>query len=202
MRFTKMDKSKATEEATEEAIEAKKDEVKSAKSGGLGIIAELTHEAERIIAEASEAAGREAKQELERILDEYERKTKQIVLKIREETKAKTADIASRLSDTIMQSIDQASSEAVGSVVAEFNTRAGEISRKVETEAASKTEPAVAESAVETPEAEEIPEASVINTAETKASNNGSKSEQATEDDGIELKQSLAEEDFNQWLGQ
>ncbi len=82
-----MTESKATKER---ATENNKEETKASETDGLDVIAELSCEAERVIAEASEAASREAKQELDRILDEYERKTKQIVLKIREDTKAKT----------------------------------------------------------------------------------------------------------------
>ena len=199
--------------ATKEASELKKDEIKSAEAGGLDMIAKLTQEAERIISEASEAASREARQELERILDEYERKTKQIVLKIREETKAKTADIAGRLSDTIMLRIEQVSSSAVNGVASEFNIRAGELSHKVEAETAGKIEPQAEEafsvqesSTTETSDAnqEETPaaEAETKVLAEAKAGDNGHKNEPAGEEEGIELKQPMAADDFDQWLTQ
>ena len=199
--------------ATKEASELKKDEIKSAEAGGLDMIAKLTQEAERIISEASEAASREARQELERILDEYERKTKQIVLKIREETKAKTADIAGRLSDTIMLRIEQVSSSAVNSVASEFNIRAGELNRKVEAETAGEIEPQAEEaSSVQesgTTEAsdanqEEAPaaEAETKVLTEAKAGDNGHKNEPAGEEEGIELKQPMAVDDFDQWLTQ
>lgn len=116
-----MDNSKAAEEKNRQA----EPEV-------FDMVTQLTQEAERVIAEASEAASREAEQELERILGEYERKTKQIVLKVREETKLKTAEIAGRLSAAIMLRIDQASVRAVAGVVAELSTRAGELTRKMQ----------------------------------------------------------------------
>ncbi|MFC1847142.1 hypothetical protein ACFLYS_03700 [Chloroflexota bacterium] len=198
-----MNESKATKEET---TEEKKDEIKSAKAGEFGVIAELTQEAERVISEASEAAGREARQELERILAEYERKTKQIVLKIREETKAKTADIAGRLSETIMQRIEQASSKAVSEAASEFNIRAIELSRNVEVETSTEISPPVAE-------APAIPENGAagkdnetrqqdVDKAEAKVDNNGHKNESVTEEEGIELKQPLAVDDFDQWLTQ
>jgi hypothetical protein len=196
-----MNESKTTKEETSET---KKDEIKSAEAGELDVIAELTQEAERIISEASEAAGREARQELERILAEYERKTKQIILKIREETKAKTADITGRLSEAIMQKIEQASSRAVSEAASEFNIRAGELSREVEAETDKEISPPVAE-APASPENgaagnDDETRQQEVYTAEAKADNNGHKSEAATEEEGIELKQPLVVDDFDQWL--
>ena len=184
--------------ATKEVGETKKDEIKSTEAGGLEMIAELTQEAERIISEASEAASREARQELERILDEYERKTKQIVLKIREETKTKTADIAGRLSDTIMHRIEQVSSKAINSVSSEFNVRAGELSRKLEAETTSESEPPAADTSA-APESGTA-ETSVL--AEAKAEDDENKNKPSVEAEDIELKQTLAVDDFDQWLTQ
>jgi vacuolar-type H+-ATPase subunit H len=65
------------------------------------IMAYLTREVEKVVADAGEAAGREAEQEVERILGEYEQKTKHIMLKVREGMKARATEIANRLSEAI-----------------------------------------------------------------------------------------------------
>ncbi len=132
----------------------------------------------------------------------------------------KRADIASRLSDTIMRSIEQASSKAVNNVAAEFNIRAGELSRKMEVEAASEIAPAIPATTVtennngddvkadvqpqaqadESKAEEPIAEDNV--STEVKAEGNGHKSEAVTDEEGIELKQPLVVDDFDQWLTQ
>jgi hypothetical protein len=88
------------------------------------IIESLSKETEQVFAKACETARHAAELELEKALNEYEQKAKQIVLKIREEAKTKTAEIASRLSEAILQGIERTSAEAMASSVVEFNRRA------------------------------------------------------------------------------
>ena len=197
-----MGESKAAEEET---AEEKKGDIVSAEVDELDMITELSREAKQVIAEASEAAGREARQELERILDEYERKTKQIVLKIREETKSKTSDIANRLSDTIMQRIEQASSKAVNSVAAEFNTRASELSHNVEVETEKEIIPPVAEVPAspenDIADNDDKTRQQEADAAKAKVEDSEQNNKPAMEE-SIELKQPLAVDDFDQWLTQ
>ncbi len=93
------------------------------------ILESLSKETEQVFARACEMARHAAELELEKALAEYEQKAKQIVLKIREEAKAKTAEIASRLSEAILQGIERTSAEAMASSVIEFNRRAENITQ-------------------------------------------------------------------------
>lgn len=88
------------------------------------IIEAFSKETEQVFARACETARHAAELELEKALREYEQKAKQIVLKIREEAKARVAEIASRLSEAILQGIERTSAEAMASSVIEFNRRA------------------------------------------------------------------------------
>jgi hypothetical protein len=88
------------------------------------IIETFGKETEQVFAKACETARHAAELELEKALQEYEQKAKQIVLKIREEAKTRTAEIASRLSEAIIQGIERSSAEAMASSVVEFNRRA------------------------------------------------------------------------------
>ena len=183
-----------------------KETVKSIEPEGLNIMAALTREVENVVAEAGEAAGREAEQELERILGEYERKTKQIMLKIREGTKSKTAEIAGRLSEAIMLRVEQASAKAVSGAVAEFGFRTGELTRKmqqsVEKEAVQTVGHLVAGmgGGVETEiEKEATKDEDIV---KAKSEEAGREDEPSPKDDSIELQQPIEREDFNQWLSQ
>jgi len=95
------------------------------------IIEAFSKETEQIFARSYETARHAAELELEKALREYEQKAKQIVLKIREEAKARTAEIASRLSEAIMQGIERSSAEAMASSVVEFNRRAESLTQSL-----------------------------------------------------------------------
>jgi len=181
-----------------------KETSKKVEPDGLDIMAALTQEVEKIVTEAGEAAGREAEQELERILSEYEQKTKQIMLKIREGTKSKTAGIAGRLSEAIMLRVEQASAKAVSGAVADFGIRAGELTRKmqqtVEKEAVQTVGNlvtgvgGVAESEAKKDTAKDK------DAVEAKAEVTERESESAPKEESIELQQPIESDDFNQWL--
>ncbi|MCJ7769291.1 MAG: hypothetical protein MUO92_02295 [Dehalococcoidales bacterium] len=188
-----MDKSKENNE-NDEKIE----------SGTSDIMMELTQAADKVIAEAGEKAGREAEQELERIISEYERKTKQIILKIKEETKTKTAEIAGKLSETIMLRIEQASAEAVTSAVSELSTKARKLTRKMQETAGEEVEKTMGKVAVELGGNAESDDSSALKEgsgiAEIREDHLGQEEEITAEEEGIELKQSIGADDFNQWL--
>jgi acyl-CoA reductase-like NAD-dependent aldehyde dehydrogenase len=167
-------------------------------------MAELTQATERIIAEAGEKAGREAEQELERVLGEYERKTKQIILKIKEDTKAKTAEITAKLSEAIMFSIEQASAKAVNSMVSELSIRAGELTRKMQetTEKEPNQEISKASTGLWDNIENTYKSASQegLDVVEAKKEDAGKEAEPVMEEGEIKLNQSIESEDFDQWL--
>ncbi len=190
-----MDESKETD-GKEEATE----------SAAVDFMAELTQATERIIAEAGEKAGREAEQEMERVLGEYERKTKQIILKIKEETKTKTAEIAGKLSEAILLRIEQASVKAVTSAVSELSSRAWELTRKMQETAEKETGQEIskvstglwdnAESTDKNAQQEET------DIARVKEEDSRQESKPVMKEDDIKLHQSIEAEDFDRWLTQ
>ena len=190
-----MDKSKENDEKDEKI-----------EPGASDFMTELTQATERIIAEAGEKAGREAEQELERVLGEYERKTKQIILKIKEETKTKTAEITGKLSEAIMLRIEQASAEAVTSAVSELSGRAWELTHKMQETAQKETDQEInkastglwdkAESTDKNAQQEET------DIARMKEEDSRQESKSAMEEEGIKLHQSIEVEDFDSWLTQ
>ena len=192
-----MDKSRVAEEDKK---------IKSVEPGKFDMMTELMQEAERIIAEASEAADREAEQELERILSEYEQKTKQIVLRIREKAKSEIAEIANRLSEAIMLRLEKASAQAVAGVVSELSTRAGELTRKMQEAAEKEAGQSVASVAVglggnvESAENGDLQEDTGV--AEAKADDASRGTGPVTEEEGRELQKPIKVEDFDQWLTQ
>jgi len=193
-----MDKSKETD-----------DKEGMAESAAIDFMAELTQMADRIIAEAGEKAAREAEQELEKVLGEYERKTKQIILKIKEETKTKTAGIAAKFSEAIMLRIEQASAKAVTSAVSEMSSRAGELTRKMQEMAQQET-------------GQEISKASTGLGDDTKSTDKNTRQEGREEvdiarvheedsrqgnkpvmqEEDLKFHQSIESEDFDRWLTQ
>jgi 23S rRNA A1618 N6-methylase RlmF len=95
------------------------------------IIETVAKETEEVIAKACDSARREAVEELEKALREYEQKTRQIVLKIKGEAKSKAAEIASRLGEAIMLGIEKSSTEAVADAVAEFSKKAESLTQTI-----------------------------------------------------------------------
>lgn len=175
-----------------------------AEPGTSDFMTELIQAADRIIAEASEKAGREAEQELERMIGEYERKTKQIILKIKEETKTKTAEIAGKLSATIMLRIEQSSAEAVTSSVSELITKAGDLTRKMQETADKEVEQTkdkiAAELGSDAQSDDSNPPKEDTVMAKVEEDDSRKEEEVVAEEEGIELKQSIGADDFNEWL--
>jgi len=190
-----MDKSKETSEKAE-----------NIKPATGEFMAELMQATERIIAEAGEKAGREAEQELERVLGEYERKTKQIILKIKEDTKAKTAEITAKLSEAIMFSIEQASTRAVTSMVSELSTRAGELTQEMQETAEKETNQEISKASTGLRDNTENNNKNApqedLGVVETKKEDTGQEVEPVMEEGEIKLQQSIESEDFDQWLTQ
>jgi len=169
-------------------------------------LTELTQATESIIVEAGKKAGREAEQEMERILGEYERKTKQIILKIKEETKTKTTEIASKLSAAIMFRIEQASARAVTGAVSEFSNRAGELTKKLQETAAKETNHENIKASVELlnnggSTDGDIPQEEP-DKSETKKEDTTQEVKSLAEESEIELQQPVETEDFDRWLTQ
>lgn len=184
-----------------------KEKNEKVEDDSLDVMAKLAQEAEQIITEAGEAAGREAEQELERVLHEYEQKTRQIVLKVREKTKSKTTEIANRLSEAVMLGIEKASARAVAGVVSELSTRAGELTKKMQEAAEKEAGLAVSEMAVglggdESPENSALKEG--LDKADEETDDTSQETEFITEEEGIELQQPqpVEAENFDQWLTQ
>jgi len=191
-----------------------KEKNKKVEDGPLDIMATLAQEAEQIIIEASEEAGREAGLELEKVLREYEQRTKQIVLKVREKTKSKTAEIANRLSEAVMLGIEKASAKAVAGVVTELSVKSKEFTKEIQ-EAAEKeagqevVKAAVGLSGVESAANRASEEDTDVADAGTDSA--GRETEVITEEEGIELQQPVEVEsseqpveadNFDQWLTQ
>ena len=170
------------------------------------MMAALAQEVELVITQASEAASREAEQELERILQEYEQKTKQIVLKIREETKSKTAEIVKRLSEAVMIGIEKASARAVAGVVTESSKKAGALTRKMQEAVEKEAGQAVARVAVGLgggiQSTDNHDPQKDVKADEKGADEVSQETEPATEDEGIELQRPTEVENFDQWLTQ
>lgn len=188
-----MDKSKGTN-----------GKVENIESNTVDFMADLTQAAERIIVEAGEKAGREAEQELDRILGEYERKTKQIILKIKEETKAKTAEIAVKLSETIMLRIEQVSAKAVTGAVSELSARAGELTRKMQDVAAKETNQEISKTSTglwdKTENTDKTTSQEDSGITEAKKEDINREVKPVMEEGEIELKQPVETEEFDQWL--
>ncbi|UCE97452.1 MAG: hypothetical protein JSV74_05740 [Dehalococcoidia bacterium] len=169
-------------------------------------LAELTQAAESIITEAGRKAGREAEQEMERILSEYERKTKQIILKIKEETKAKTTEIATKLSAAIMLRIEQTSAKAVTGAVSEFSNRAGELTKKLQETAEKETSHEVTKASVElfnnSGSTDEVVPQEEPDKSETNKEDTTQEVKSMAEESEIELQQPVETEDFDRWLTQ
>ncbi len=190
-----MDKAKETNEKAE-----------NIESNAVDFMAELMQAAERIIVEAGEKVGREAEQELERILGEYERKTKQIILKIKEETKAKTAEIAVKLSEAIMFRIEQTSARAVTGAVSELSTKAGELTRKMQETAEKEANQEISKASTglrnNTGNTDQSAPQEDLDIAETKKEGAGREVKPVMEEGEIELQQSIETENFDRWLTQ
>jgi nitrogenase molybdenum-iron protein alpha/beta subunit len=172
--------------------------------GASDFITELMQEADKVIAEAGEKAGREAEQELDRIISEYERKTKQIILKIREETKTKTAEIAGKLSEAILLRIEQASAEAVTSAVSKLSSRAWELTRKVQETAQKETDQEISKVSTglwdNTESTDKNAQQEETDIARVKEEDSRQESKPVIEEEGMKLHQSIEAEDFDRWL--
>ncbi len=152
--------------------------------GAAEIMTELAKEAEQLIGKVGKIARQEAEQEMGRILHQYEQRTKQIVLKIKEENKARAAEMADALKEAIMLRIEQASSDAIASVIAQSSRKVEELVRKRQ-EIDDEGEPEPAETK---------PEAS-DNVGSTRP-----EKEPEPKGEDVELDQPV--EDFDRWLSQ
>ncbi len=184
-------------------IDGKKEKTESAS---FDFLEDLTQAAEAIITEAGAKAGREAEQELEKVLDEYERKTKQIILKIKEETKTKTAEIAGKLGEAIMLRIEQTSARAVNNALSELSSRARALTGNVQETVQKETDQQVSKVSTglwdsgEDADKGTYQEEEDIAEAKEEESEKESKSDVTEED--IKLHQSIENEDFESWLTQ
>ncbi len=108
----------------------------------------LAKEAEDVVVGAGKSARREAEEETEKLLRQYEQRSRQIMLKIREESRARAEEMAARFRDALILSVEEASASAMDETIKSVGVRTGEIVRNLQEVVRKETRQALAEGLV------------------------------------------------------
>jgi hypothetical protein len=112
------------------------------------IMALLAEEASHLMTSARESACKEANEETEKLLRQYEQKAKQIILKTREEARSRANEIAERFREALVLGIEETSTEALIQILAGLGTKSGEIATRLHDTAKNEVRQAIAENIV------------------------------------------------------
>jgi hypothetical protein len=108
----------------------------------------LTEEADLLMVSARESACKEANEETEKLLRQYEQKAKQIILKTREEARNRANEITERFREALVLRIEETSTEALIQILAGLGTKSGEIAARLQDAAKHEVRQALAENIV------------------------------------------------------
>jgi hypothetical protein len=108
----------------------------------------LTEETDLLMASAKESACKEANEETEKLLRQYEQKAKQIILKTREEARSRANEITERFREALVLRIEETSTEALIQILAGLGTKSGEIAARLQDAAKHEVRQALAENIV------------------------------------------------------
>ena len=104
----------------------------------------LAKEADDVISLAGKSARKEAEEETEKMLLQYEQKAKQIVLKIREETRARAEEMAARFRDALVLRVEEASTSALDDAIKSVGVKADEVIKHMQQTVRKETRQALA----------------------------------------------------------
>ena len=179
-----------------------KNEVKpSNKSPDVFLV--LAEEAENMMKTTSEAARKQAAEETERFLQEYEQKTRQIILKTKETAHQQASEIAERFKEALMQRIEEASASAMNQIMAGMGSRTEGMMQRLQQAAQSEARQALADAFSPKPDSFVKPEAfsTKVDSFVTKPASKPS-IQAAVSDVSTKGTDSITPESFESWLTQ
>ena len=170
-----------------------KNEVKNPVNKSADIFLVLAEEAENMMKTTSESARKEAADETEKFLQEYEQKARQIILRTKDKAHRQASDIADRFKEALMQRIEEASASAMGQIMAGMGSKTEGMMQRLQQAIQSETRQALADALGSKPE-------SFAAKAETFVTKPGSKP--AAVDTSAKSIDTISPESFESWLTQ
>ena len=104
----------------------------------------LAEEADSMMKTTSESARKEASEETEKFLLEYEQRARQIILKTRENARLQASEIAERFKEALMLRIEETSALAMSQIMASVGTKTEEMVQRLQQAAQSEVRQALA----------------------------------------------------------
>jgi len=117
----------------------------------------LAEEAENMMKSTSDLARKEASEETEKFLQEYEQKARQIILKIRENARLQATEIAERFKEALMLRIEEASASALSQIMAGVGNKTEEMVSRLQQAARSEVRQVLAEALAGNPSSKQTP---------------------------------------------
>jgi hypothetical protein len=105
----------------------------------------LAEEAENMMKTTSESASKEAAEETEKFLQEYEQKARQIIVRTREKARMQASDIAERFKEALMQRIEEASASAMSQIMAGVGSKTEGMMQRLQQVVQTETRQALAD---------------------------------------------------------
>ena len=105
----------------------------------------LAEEADSMMKSTSDLARKEALDETEKFLQQYEQKARQIILKTRENARMQASDIAERFKKALMMRIEEASASAMSQIMASVGTKTDEMVQRLQQAAQTEVRHALAD---------------------------------------------------------
>jgi hypothetical protein len=110
----------------------KMEERKNVQKETTDVMLLLAEEAERMISSAGKSALKEADEETEKFLRQYEQKARQIILKTREDSRSQANEMAERFRDALILRIEEASTAALSQTIIDAGVKTGEIVKRLQ----------------------------------------------------------------------
>jgi hypothetical protein len=104
----------------------------------------LAEEADIMMKTTSESARKEASDETEKFLLEYEQRARKIILKTRENARLQASEIAERFKEALMLRIEETSALAMSQIMASVGTKTEEMVQRLQQAAQSEVRQALA----------------------------------------------------------
>ena len=122
----------------------------------------LAEEADTMMKSTSEMARKEAEEETEKLLHEYEQKARQIILKTRENARLQASEIGERFKEALMLRIEEASASAMSVIMTTVGSKTEEMVQRLHQAAQTEVRQALADAftvnqAAKPPAQSEIP---------------------------------------------
>jgi hypothetical protein len=171
-----------------------KNEVKNSSSKSSDIFLVLADEAENMMKNTSEAARKEAADETEKFLMEYEQKARQIIMKTKDKASLQASEIADRFKEAMMQRIEEASAAAMSQIMAGMGSKTEVMLQRLQQTVQTETRQAMADALGSKPE-------SVAAKADSFITKPASKSAAVVEAHPKSV-DSISPESFESWLTQ